>query len=91
VVVLAAGAVFAIARLHPAEGELLGPSATILQWAALALVVAFGVYAIEKELHLRRVSAQLESEGLLSTAYQNHQQQIAALATAARASGSVLG
>ncbi|MDP9341886.1 MAG: GAF domain-containing protein [Actinomycetota bacterium] len=61
-----------------------------LRISLLVLAVAFGVYAVEKEHHLRRLSRLLIDERVLTAALSNRLKEISALMTAGRAINSVL-
>ena len=62
----------------------------IARFAMLALPVALSGYTVEKELSLRRVSALLMDERLLTTALTNRLHEITALLDAGRAVNSTL-
>src|SRR5438876_721599 len=66
----------------------LSPSA--LRISLLALAIAFGVYAVEKETHLRRLSRLLIDERVLAAALSNRLKEVSALMTAGKAINSVL-
>lgn len=67
VVVLATGSVFAVSQIRPNDALITDSAASILRWSALAVLLAFAMYAVEKEIHLRRVASLLENERLLSS------------------------
>jgi two-component system, OmpR family, sensor histidine kinase KdpD len=61
-----------------------------LRWGVVVLSVAFCAYAIEKELHLRRLSRLLIDERILSTALSNRLHELKLILEAGRAMNSVL-
>jgi signal transduction histidine kinase len=67
---------------------LLSPRA--LRWGIVLLSIAFSGYAIEKELHLRRLSRLLIGERLLATALENRVHEVSLLLEAGRAMNAVL-
>lgn len=58
--------------------------------AVLALAVGFGVYAIEKELHLQRLTKLLVDERSLNAALSNRLRELSTLLEAGKAMNSVL-
>ncbi|MGZ4125161.1 MAG: GAF domain-containing sensor histidine kinase [Actinomycetota bacterium] len=67
---------------------LLSPRA--LRWGIVLLSIAFSAYAIEKELHLRRLARLLIGERLLATALENRVHEVTLLLEAGRAMNAVL-
>jgi signal transduction histidine kinase len=67
---------------------LLSPRA--LRWGVVLLATAFSAYAIEKELHLRRLARLLIGERILATALQNRVHEVTLLLEAGRAMNAVL-
>jgi len=67
---------------------LLSPRA--LRWGIVLLSIAFSAYAIEKELHLRRLARMLIGERLLATALENRVHEVTLLLEAGRAMNAVL-
>jgi K+-sensing histidine kinase KdpD len=65
-------------------------SPSILRVSLLLIALAFGVYAVEKELHLRRLSRMLVDERVLTAALSNRLKEISALLRAGKAINSVL-
>lgn len=76
----------------------LGTQTTDIPWldprittvSVLGLAVAFGVYAIEKELHLRRLTHLLVEERALTAALSNRLRELSSLLEAGKAMNSVL-
>ena len=62
----------------------------VLRLAVIGLALGFSAYAIEKEIHLHRLSRLLMDERVLSSALSNRLQQHAQLTAAGRAVNSVL-
>ncbi|HLB62688.1 MAG TPA: ATP-binding protein [Actinomycetota bacterium] len=62
----------------------------ILRLAIVLLSIAFCVYAIEKELHLRRLARLLVDERVLTTALSNRLHEVSLLLEAGKAMNSVL-
>jgi two-component system sensor histidine kinase KdpD len=58
--------------------------------AMLGLTVAFGLYVVDKEVHLRRLSRLLVDERVISTALTNRVREMSALGAAGQAMNSVL-
>jgi K+-sensing histidine kinase KdpD len=58
--------------------------------AIIGLTVAFGLYVVDKEIHLRRLSGLLVDERVISTALSNRVREMAALGAAGQAMNSVL-
>jgi two-component system sensor histidine kinase KdpD len=65
-------------------------SPSVLRISLLVLAIAFGVYAVEKETHLRRLSRLLIDERVLAAALSNRLKEVSALMTAGKAINSVL-
>lgn len=80
--------VAAISIWHPTdrEGELL----PVLPVGIVLLVIGFGVYAFEKELHLRRLVRLLSDERVINTGLQSRLQEMSLLLEAGKAMNSVL-
>jgi signal transduction histidine kinase len=70
------------------DGSWLSPKG--LRWGVVILSIAFCAYAIEKELHLRRLARLLIDERILSTALSNRLHELALILDAGRAMNSVL-
>lgn len=67
---------------------LLSPRA--LRWGIVLLSISFSAYAIEKELHLRRLARLLIGERVLATALENRVREVTLLLDAGRAMNAVL-
>jgi GAF domain-containing protein len=63
---------------------------TVLRIGVVALAIAFGVYALEKELHLHRLARLLTDQRILTTALTNRLHEMALLLEAGKAMNSVL-
>lgn len=88
-IAVAAGmALLSVLPFLPSESSLLSPS--ILRVSLLLIALAFGAYAVEKELHLRRLSRLLVDERVLTAALSNRLKEISALLRAGKAINSVL-
>lgn len=74
--------------IGPDENIVLSPN--VLRLGLLALAVGFTVYAIEKELHLRRLSRLLADELAINTALSHSLDQYSALVAAGQVVNSVL-
>ncbi|MEZ5170969.1 MAG: GAF domain-containing protein [Acidimicrobiia bacterium] len=74
--------------IAPNEDIVLSPN--VLRLGLLALAVGFTVYAIEKELHLRRLSRLLADELAINTALTHSLDQYSALVAAGQVVNSVL-
>ncbi len=72
----------------PAPESWLSPP--VLRWGVVLLSIAFCSYAIEKELHLRRLARLLTDERVLTTALSNRLHEVSLLLEAGRAMNSVL-
>ena len=90
ILVVALSGAFAISSLNGglAGNRWLRPG--VLQIALVALAVGFCVYAIEKEVHLHRLSRLIVDERVLNSALSKRLQQHSALMAAGRALNSVL-
>jgi K+-sensing histidine kinase KdpD len=90
VLVLALSGAFAVSSLNDGlEGNRwLRPG--MLQIALVALALGFCIYAIEKEVHLHRLSRLIVDERVLNSALSKRLQQHSALMAAGRALNSVL-
>lgn len=90
ILVLALSGAFAVSSLNGGlEGnEWLRPG--VLQIALVALALGFCIYAIEKEVHLHRLSRLIVDERVLNSALSKRLQQHSALMAAGRALNSVL-
>jgi diguanylate cyclase (GGDEF)-like protein len=62
----------------------------IVQWGLIGIVVLFCCYAIEKELHLRRLTQLLIEERVLTAALTNRLREVSTLLEAAKAMNLVL-
>ncbi len=65
-------------------------SPTVLRIGLIALAIGFTIYAIEKELHLRKLARLLEDEFAINTALSQSLHQYSALVAASRVVNSVL-
>lgn len=72
----------------PDEDIVLSP--TVLRFGLLALAIGFLVYAVEKELHLRRLGRLLADEFAINTALSHSLDQYSALVAAGQVVNSVL-
>jgi K+-sensing histidine kinase KdpD len=63
---------------------------TVLRVGVVLLAIAFGVYAIEKELHLHRLARLLTDQRVLTTALTNRLHEMSLLLEAGKAMNSVL-
>lgn len=63
---------------------------SVLRIGVVLLAVAFGIYALEKEMHLRRLSRLLTDQRVLTTALTNRLHEMSLLLEAGRAMNSVL-
>ncbi|MGZ8733815.1 MAG: GAF domain-containing sensor histidine kinase [Acidimicrobiia bacterium] len=90
VLVVALSGAFAVSSLYGGlEGnQWLRPG--VLQIALVALALGFCIYAIEKEVHLHRLSRLIVDERVLNSALSKRLQQHSALMAAGRALNSVL-
>jgi two-component system sensor histidine kinase KdpD len=61
-----------------------------LRWGVILLSLAFCSYAIEKELHLRRLARLLTDERVLTTALSNRLHEVSLLLEAGKAMNSIL-
>ncbi|MDQ1402376.1 MAG: two-component system, OmpR family, sensor histidine kinase KdpD [Actinomycetota bacterium] len=61
-----------------------------VRFAMFGLTIAFGLYVVDKEVHLRRLSRLLVDERVISTALSNRVREMAALSAAGQAMNSVL-
>jgi hypothetical protein len=77
-----------VSTWRPAGGAVATP--TVLRIGVVALAAAFGVYAIEKEIHLRRLARLLTDQRVLTTALTNRLQEMSLLLEAGKAMNSVL-
>jgi signal transduction histidine kinase len=80
----------ALVSLWPAMqgGGLLSPP--VLRLSIVCLAVAFSAYAIEKELHLRKLARMLIDERVLTTALSNRLREVTLLLEAGKAINAVL-
>src|SRR5438105_10480349 len=88
VIAAMAGATVIASIAHANTVEWLRPST--LRIAIIGLALGFSAYAIEKEVHLHRLSRLLMDERVLSSALSNRLQQRAELTAAGRAVNSIL-
>jgi len=65
-------------------------SPRLLRWSVILLSVGFCAYAIEKELHLRRLAGLLIDERVLTVALSNRLHEVSLLLDAGKAMNSVL-
>jgi K+-sensing histidine kinase KdpD len=89
-VVATTGAVFAFSQVTLAEETSTGVSPSMLRWPAILLALAFGLYAVEKEIHFRRLQSQLRDERGLAAAYSIRLREASVLAAASQALGSTV-
>jgi two-component system sensor histidine kinase KdpD len=88
ILVAVSGGVALVSTWRPAGGAVVTP--TVLRIGVVALALAFGVYAIEKELHLRRLARLLTDQRVLTTALTNRLHEMSLLLEAGKAMNSVL-
>jgi two-component system, OmpR family, sensor histidine kinase KdpD len=88
ILVAVSGGVALVSTWRPAGGAVVTPTA--LRIGVVALALAFGVYAIEKELHLRRLARLLTDQRVLTTALTNRLHEMSLLLEAGKAMNSVL-
>lgn len=81
-------AVTVVSTLRPRAGAVVTPGA--LRVGVVLLAGAFGIYALEKEMHLRRLSRLLTDQRILTTALTNRLHEMSLLLEAGRAMNSVL-
>lgn len=89
-VVATTGAVFAFSQVSVAGEATTGASPSMLRWPAILLALAFGLYAVEKEIHFRRLHSQLRDERGMTVAYSNRLREASVLAAASQALGSTV-
>ncbi|MGH2679306.1 MAG: GAF domain-containing protein [Actinomycetota bacterium] len=77
-----------VSTWRPDAGAVVTP--TVLRIGVVLLAVAFGAYALEKELHLRRLSHLLTDQRVLTTALTNRLHEMSLLLEAGKAMNSVL-
>ena len=88
ILLIGVSAGFALLTLLPEESKIVSPNA--LRIGVVLLTIGFCVYAIEKELHLRKLSRMLVDERVLSTALSNRLHEVSLLLDAGKAINSVL-
>ena len=88
ILVAVSGGVALVSTWRPAGGAVVTP--TVLRVGVVALALAFGVYALEKELHLRRLARLLTDQRVLTTALTNRLHEMSLLLEAGKAMNSVL-
>lgn len=88
--VIALSTAFGIASLNGGLGGRGWFQPGTLHLALIALAVGFCVYALEKEIHLHRLSRLLVDEQVLNSALSNRLQQHSSLTSAGKALNSVL-
>lgn len=89
VILLAVSAsVAVVSTLRPQAGAVVTPGA--MRIGVVLLAGAFGVYALEKEVHLRRLSRLLTDQRILTAALTNRLHEMSLLLEAGRAMNSVL-
>ncbi|MFB3738462.1 MAG: ATP-binding protein [Candidatus Velamenicoccus archaeovorus] len=86
-VAVSAGIAF-LTMLPPTARDWLPPAG--MRWGVVLLSAAFCFYAIEKELHLHRLSRLLTDERVLTTALSNRLHEVSLLLEAGKAMNSVL-
>ena len=77
-----------VSTWRPAGGAVVTP--TVLRIGVVLLAIAFGIYAIEKELHLHRLARLLTDQRVLTTALTNRLHEMSLLLEAGKAMNSVL-
>lgn len=77
-----------VSTWRPAGGAVVTP--TVLRVGVVLLAIAFGIYAIEKELHLHRLARLLTDQRVLTTALTNRLHEMSLLLDAGKAMNSVL-
>ncbi len=77
-----------LSMLPPTSPAWLPPAG--MRWGVVLLSAAFCVYAIEKELHLHRLSRMLTDERVLTAALSNRLHEVSLLLDAGKAMNSVL-
>jgi hypothetical protein len=65
-------------------------SPAALRWGVVVLSIAFCTYAIEKELHLRKLASLLTNERVLTVALSNRLHEVSLLLDAGKAMNSIL-
>jgi K+-sensing histidine kinase KdpD len=88
ILVAVSGGVALVSTWRPAGGAVVTP--TVLRIGVVALALAFGVYALEKELHLHRLAGLLTDQRVLTTALTNRLHEMSLLLEAGKAMNSVL-
>jgi signal transduction histidine kinase len=86
-IAVSAGIAF-VSMLPPSARGWLPPAG--MRWGVVLLSAAFCFYAIEKELHLHRLSRLLTDERVLTTALSNRLHEVSLLLEAGKAMNSVL-
>jgi GAF domain len=81
-------AIALVSTWHPVEGGVISPSA--LRIGVVLLAVGFGIYAIEKEIHLHRLARLLTDQRVLTEALKNRLHEMSLLLEAGKAMNSVL-
>jgi two-component system sensor histidine kinase KdpD len=77
-----------VSTWRPAGRAVVTP--TVLRVGVVLLAIAFGIYAIEKELHLHRLARLLTDQRVLTTALSNRLHEMSLLLEAGKAMNSVL-
>lgn len=77
-----------VSTWRPSSNSVLTPTA--LRIGVVLLAIGFGVYAIEKELHLHRLARLLTDQRVLTTALTNRLHEMSLLLEAGKAMNSVL-
>lgn len=70
--------------------NLVDAAASWIKWVLVAVCVLFGVYVVDKELAIRRLSKALLDEKVMTTALSNRLKELSALADAGKAINSIL-
>jgi hypothetical protein len=78
-----------VSTWRPGGSSIVTPTA--LRIGVVLLAIGFGVYAIEKELHLHRLARLLTDQRVLTTALTNRLHEMSLLLEAGKAMNSVLG
>jgi hypothetical protein len=77
-----------VSTWRPAGGAVVTPTA--LRVGVVLLTIGFGIYAVEKELHLHRLARLLTDQRVLTTALTNRLHEMSLLLEAGKAMNSVL-
>src|SRR5438876_9407149 len=89
-VLVLVSAVMAIASPSSAIGHYSSLQRSILRWSVFALATGLGLYAFEKELHLRRLLRMLVDERVLTGALSTQLTELSTLVAVAKATNAAL-